>query len=217
MSDTTFPVDSFLTALGTFCRSRSCFTWNILSCSTCIILLGPCTSREYFKYQCLCLFLRLFVLTLATLSVSRVLNDSLTISTELCRAMAQALSRWLTTAADRVRAQIRPCRICDEQSGTGESFLRVLRLPLPIHRLLHNRLSRPNSDRSSKWTQAQPTHESYGLGRTWKAATEARFEIPSLHLTGLTENNHEKSLRIVGGQHKFKAIASRMPVGGVIS
>jgi hypothetical protein len=31
-----------------------------------------------------------------------------------------------------VRSQVRSCRICGEQSGTGAGFLRVLRFPLPI-------------------------------------------------------------------------------------
>jgi hypothetical protein len=41
----------------------------------------------------------------------------------LGRAIAQAVSRWLPTAAARVRSQV---------SGTRAGFLRVLRFPLPI-------------------------------------------------------------------------------------
>jgi hypothetical protein len=48
------------------------------------------------------------------------------------RDIARAVSRWLTTAAARVRARVRSCGICSGQSGTGAGFLRVLRFPLPI-------------------------------------------------------------------------------------
>jgi hypothetical protein len=47
------------------------------------------------------------------------------------RAVAQAVSRWLPTAAARVRA-LAACGVCGGQSGTGADFLRVLRFPLPI-------------------------------------------------------------------------------------
>jgi hypothetical protein len=46
-------------------------------------------------------------------------------------AATQELSRRLPTAAAQIRAQVRPCGICGEQSGTGAGFLRVLRFPLP--------------------------------------------------------------------------------------
>jgi hypothetical protein len=48
------------------------------------------------------------------------------------RAIAQAVSRWLPTAAARVRSQVWSSGICDGQSGAGAGFLRVLRFPLPI-------------------------------------------------------------------------------------
>jgi hypothetical protein len=48
------------------------------------------------------------------------------------RAIAQAVSRQLPTAAARIRARVRSCGICGGQSGTGAGFLRVLRFPLPI-------------------------------------------------------------------------------------
>jgi hypothetical protein len=50
----------------------------------------------------------------------------------LGRAIAQAVSRRLPTAAARVRARVWSCGICGGQSGTGAGFLRVLRFPLPI-------------------------------------------------------------------------------------
>jgi hypothetical protein len=51
---------------------------------------------------------------------------------KLGRAIAQAVSRWLPTAAARVRAQVWSCGVCGGQSGAGARFLRVLRFPLPI-------------------------------------------------------------------------------------
>jgi hypothetical protein len=47
------------------------------------------------------------------------------------RAVAQAVRRWLPTAAARVRVRA-ACGVCGEQSGTGAGFLRVLRFPLAI-------------------------------------------------------------------------------------
>jgi hypothetical protein len=48
------------------------------------------------------------------------------------RAIAQAVSRWLPTAATRLRARVRSCGISGGQSGAGARFLWVLRFPLPI-------------------------------------------------------------------------------------
>jgi hypothetical protein len=48
------------------------------------------------------------------------------------RAIAQAVSRWLPTAAARVRARVWSSGICGGQSGAEAGFLRVLRFPLPI-------------------------------------------------------------------------------------
>jgi hypothetical protein len=82
------------------------------------------------------------------------------------RAIAQAVSRWLPTAADRLRSQVKSCGICGGQSGTGAGFLRVLRFPLPIliaptgphsSSIIRGRYNRPNSGRRTKWTQSHPT------------------------------------------------------------
>jgi hypothetical protein len=50
----------------------------------------------------------------------------------LGRAIAQAVSCWLATAAARVRARVCSSGIYDGQSGSGAGFLRILRFPLPI-------------------------------------------------------------------------------------
>jgi hypothetical protein len=50
----------------------------------------------------------------------------------LGRAVAQAASRRLHTAATRIRARVWPCGTCGGQSSTGVGFLRVLRFLLPI-------------------------------------------------------------------------------------
>jgi hypothetical protein len=47
-------------------------------------------------------------------------------------AIAQAVSRWLPTAAARVRARVWSCGICGGQSGAGAGFLQVVRFPLSI-------------------------------------------------------------------------------------
>jgi hypothetical protein len=84
----------------------------------------------------------------------------------LGRAIAQAVSRRLPTAAARVRAQVRSCGICGGQRGTGIGFLRVLRFPLPVlipptapHSSFITRgwYNRPNSGRRTKWTQPDTT------------------------------------------------------------
>jgi hypothetical protein len=71
-------------------------------------------------------------------SCLRSLHDQLSVSTG--RSIAQAVSRWLPTAAARVRSRIWSSGICGGQSGAGVSFLRILRFPFQssIHQLLHN-------------------------------------------------------------------------------
>jgi hypothetical protein len=48
------------------------------------------------------------------------------------RAIVQAVSRRLPTAAVQVRVQVRSCGICGGQSSTGAGFIRVLLFPLQI-------------------------------------------------------------------------------------
>jgi hypothetical protein len=48
------------------------------------------------------------------------------------RAIAEAFSRWLPTAAARVQSRVWSSGICGGQNGVGTGFLRVLRFPLPF-------------------------------------------------------------------------------------
>jgi hypothetical protein len=48
------------------------------------------------------------------------------------RAIAEAVSRWLPTAAARVQSRVWSSGICGGQSGAGAGFLQVLRFPLPF-------------------------------------------------------------------------------------
>jgi hypothetical protein len=77
------------------------------------------------------------------------------------RALAQAVSRRLPTAAARVRAQFRSCGICGGQNDTGAGFLRVLRFPLSVlipptaphsSSITRGWYNRPVSGRRTKWT-----------------------------------------------------------------
>jgi hypothetical protein len=71
------------------------------------------------------------------------------------RAITQAVSSRLPTAVAQVRAQVKSCGICDEQSGIGAGSHRVLRFPLPI--LIPPTAPHPSAEaggRSAKWTQS---------------------------------------------------------------
>jgi hypothetical protein len=54
-----------------------------------------------------------------------VYNSELSLITDLGRTIAEAVSRWLLTAAGLASG------ICSGKSGVGTGFLRVLRFPLP--------------------------------------------------------------------------------------
>jgi hypothetical protein len=95
-----------------------------------------------------------------------LLLECMPVCLEEGRAVAQAVSHRLPTAAARVRAQVRSRGICGGRSGTEAGFLRVLRFPLPISILpiapqspsstIRGWYTRPNSGRNTKWTQSQP-------------------------------------------------------------
>jgi hypothetical protein len=82
------------------------------------------------------------------------------------RAIAQADIRRLPTAAARVRAHVRSCRICGGQSDIEAGFLRVLPCPLSIFippnaphssSIVRGGYNRAIIGRRTKWTQSQPT------------------------------------------------------------
>jgi hypothetical protein len=51
---------------------------------------------------------------------------------KLGRAIAEAVSGWLPTAAARVQSRVWSSGICGGQIGAGAGFLLVLRFPLPF-------------------------------------------------------------------------------------
>jgi hypothetical protein len=75
------------------------------------------------------------------------------------RAVAQAVSRWLPTAAARVRVRA-ACGVRGEQSSTGAGFFRVLRFPLANHHstnfyiiiIIRDWHNGPIGGRSAEWT-----------------------------------------------------------------
>jgi hypothetical protein len=76
---------------------------------------------------------------------------------DMGRTTAQAVSRWLPTAAARVWSRVWLSGICGGQNGAGVGFLRVLRFPCQssFHQLLHNHphLSSGASTIGQKWPQ----------------------------------------------------------------
>jgi hypothetical protein len=78
------------------------------------------------------------------------------------RAIAQAVSHLLPTAAARVQTRVWSSGICGGQSGTKAGLLRVLLFPQPIlipptapqsSSIIRGWYSRPFSGRRAKWTQ----------------------------------------------------------------
>jgi hypothetical protein len=92
------------------------------------------------------------------------------------RAIAQAVSRRLPTAAAQFRSQDRSCEICGGQNGTGAGLFQVLRFSLPIlippttphsSSTIRGWYNRPNIGRRTKWTQSHSTPRNKKKKKNW--------------------------------------------------
>jgi hypothetical protein len=85
------------------------------------------------------------------------------------RAIVQAVTRRFPTAKALVGTRARSCGIRAEQSGTGVDLFRALWFPLPpipltaphSSSIIQGWYHRPNSGRSTKWTQSHTTPNIY--------------------------------------------------------
>jgi hypothetical protein len=87
------------------------------------------------------------------------------------RAIVQAVSNWLPTAASRVRAQVTTCGICGGQSGAGAALSEFFGFPWQssFHEIAPQSPSiiwdwckRPISGRRTKCTNSHRTLSTYG-------------------------------------------------------
>jgi hypothetical protein len=103
------------------------------------------------------------------------------------RAIAQAVSRRLPTAAGRVRSQVRSCGICGGQSGTGEVFSKCFGFPCQssFHQLLHNHHRSSGTDTiGQQWPTYQVDSVSPHSEKLKKKlkSTSHRFTFSPTHL-----------------------------------
>jgi hypothetical protein len=100
------------------------------------------------------------------------------------RAVAQAISRLLPTAAARVRAQITSCVICGGQSDTGAGFLQYFGFPcqFSFYRLLHSLELSSGAGTIGQFVADVPS----GLSLTPPKETKKSYEIVFTVLDGTT-------------------------------
>jgi hypothetical protein len=119
----------------------------------------------------------------------KVFNSSsflhgVTTSMNWSRAIAEAVSRRIPTAAARVRAQVGSCGICGGQSGTRAGFLRELRFRRhnshsincsTITSINHPGLVQlASSGRRTKWNQESPHSQKLKEKKKLSAATHSK-------------------------------------------
>jgi hypothetical protein len=108
------------------------------------------------------------------------------------RGRAQAVSRRPPIAEARVRALVRSCWICGEQSGTEAGFLQILRFPMSIlipptaphaSSIIWGWYNRSISGRRTKWTQSHPTppHEN----KKKKRKTGLELHVRNVEFSGI--------------------------------
>jgi hypothetical protein len=73
------------------------------------------------------------------------------------RAIAEAVSRWLPTAAARVQSRVWSSGICGGQDGVGAGFLRVLRCPLPFIPPNSQSSQSPGAGTRGQWVAEVPS------------------------------------------------------------
>jgi hypothetical protein len=114
------------------------------------------------------------------------------------RAIVQAVSHRLPTAAARVRSQVRPRGFRGGRSGTGAGVLRGLWFPLPIlippnapySSIIQGWYNRPTSGRRTKWTQSHPT----ARNNNKKNSDPARQLTTTTHSQTTLHLQHTRSL-----------------------
>jgi hypothetical protein len=102
------------------------------------VLSGPSAGFKQHKFnyrkhtmELIILYIYIYIYLLPLISSLCAVKSPENIVVEQGLAVAQAVSRWLPTAAARVRVWA-ACGVCGGQSGTAVCFLLVLRFHLPI-------------------------------------------------------------------------------------